>query len=77
MMYTDYMDHIADLMSCDELIVIPSSICEVIILKNSAEFDEQLNNIVKEVNKTVPEDEVLGERAWIYKVSDKSYSPVQ
>lgn len=77
MMYTDYMDHIADLMKCDELIVIPSSICEVIVLKNNTEFDDRLNYMVQEVNKTFPEEEVLGKRAWVYKVSDKSYSPVQ
>lgn len=77
LLYTDYLDHLADTLKCDELIVIPSSICEVLVLKNDTEFDERINNMVQEVNKTFPEDKVLGERAWVYKVSDKSFSPVQ
>ena len=77
LLYTDYLNNLADMLRCDELIIIPSSICEVIVLKNNTEFDERLNGMVKEVNKTFTEDKVLGERAWVYKVSDKSFSPVQ
>ena len=58
----------------DKVIILPSSIHEVILIRWEADMEaESINRMITEVNlNNVPEDEILSERAYLYdKQTDK------
>ena len=58
----------------DKVIILPSSIHEVILIRWEADMEaESINRMITEVNlNNVPEDEILSEHAYLYdKQTDK------
>lgn len=60
------MDRIKRIANADKIIVIPSSIHELIIYKYDEDMDiEDFNYMVKEVNKELDPEDVLSDRVYV------------
>ena len=66
--YKDILNRIAGLLDTDKLVILPSSIHEVILIKYNDCFEpEELREMVASINATeVPAEEILSDRVYIY-----------
>lgn len=74
LLYKDVLDRAADRLGADEIVILPSSVHEVLAVRkeSSPEFMEWMKGIVYQVNHTelLPED-VLSESVYIYNRKEK------
>lgn len=75
-LYPGMLNEIADKLQCDYY-VLPSSIHELIILRNLNKSEDELGRMVREINRTqVPEEEVLSDSIYYYSIEQRELRQV-
>jgi hypothetical protein len=70
-MVSEVMREAADMLKCKDMVIIPSSVHEVILLPYGDDTDtERLNEMVKEVNQTLSPEEILSDHVYFYNTEE-------
>lgn len=70
-LYPEYFEILANTIN-DDLIVIPSSVHELILLPANKVSVEEANTLLNEINPTLDDEDYLGDRVFYYNKEDKT-----